>query len=215
MGRWDLSWIRGDSDSIWGNFFSARTVKHWNQLSKDLLQSPSLDFCLKGWWDKVLNNLIWSHSRPCLAQVGLDTSHGPFPPELFYDFAILCAMILPCYGNEKWLLSTAIQGYCSVNRACWKNTFLGCFWPDPLIGRWTWVTEMCFSSSTMEYSSGDLFESDFCLSASFVLTSLGCGWFGFVSKPSWCLQYPFCDMCLLLQHTRMNLKPLLKMKPLA
>lgn len=49
---------------------------------------------VKGWLDKVLNNLIWSHSRPCLDQIGLGTSHGLLPPEWFCDFAILCAIIL-------------------------------------------------------------------------------------------------------------------------
>lgn len=53
------------------------------------------------------------------------------------------------------------------------------------------------------------------ISVSFVFTSLGCGWFGFVSKPSWCLRCPSYEMWVGAKDTWINQKQLLKKKPLA
>lgn len=66
--------------------------------------------CVNGWLDKVLNYLIWSHSRPCLDQVGLRTSQGLFLLELFPDSADLCTIILPRCKNGELLVSTALWG---------------------------------------------------------------------------------------------------------
>lgn len=150
MGKWDISLIRRGSDSILGNYFP---LQQQSSIGTNCPGSPCsfhlqiFSSCVRGRLDKVWNNLIGSHSRPCLEQVGLDTSHSPFPLELFHDFAIPCAMILPHCRNENWLLSTAIKGHCYINN---DNTVFECSWPVLLIGRWMWMTEVCFSFSTVE-----------------------------------------------------------------
>lgn len=71
LHRWAGVWwedeIQDESGEVLTQvgFFSARTVKRWKQLFKELLQSPSSVFFFRpvGRNDWI-NNLIWSHSFP-------------------------------------------------------------------------------------------------------------------------------------------------------
>ena len=62
------------------------TIKCWKALSREVVQSLSLEF-FETWLEKALRSPVWPHTWPCFEQeVGAETSWGPFQPKLSYEF---------------------------------------------------------------------------------------------------------------------------------
>lgn len=76
--------------------FFTMTVKQWRRLPREVVRSPSSPI-YKTWLDKVLSNLVWSHSWPCF-----DEPLGLFQPEVSYNPIIFykpCVILYPLPGN--------------------------------------------------------------------------------------------------------------------
>jgi len=62
-----------------------RVVKHWNRLSREAVEAPSLE-TLKARLDGALSNLVWLKMSLLTGRgLGWMTSKGPFQPKAFYD----------------------------------------------------------------------------------------------------------------------------------
>lgn len=62
------------------NFLTTKTVKHWNRVPRSILVVLLLRFLR---WKQIKP---WPCTWPCVdQQVKLESSWGPFQPELFYD----------------------------------------------------------------------------------------------------------------------------------
>jgi len=63
---------------IWNNFFSARAVRQWHRLPREVVQSPSLEV-LKSRVDVALRDVGSGHAKGGLT-VGLGDLSGSFQP---------------------------------------------------------------------------------------------------------------------------------------
>ena len=70
-------------------FFTQRVVTHWNRLSREAVDAPSLE-AFKARLDVALGSLVWWFvSLPMAWALKLDDLWGSFQPRLFYDSMIL------------------------------------------------------------------------------------------------------------------------------
>ena len=70
-------------------FFTQRVVTHWNRLSKEVVDAPSLE-AFKARLDVALGSLVWWLAMLHIAGgLKLDGHCGPFQPRPFYDSVIL------------------------------------------------------------------------------------------------------------------------------
>ena len=66
-------------------FFTQRVVTHWNRLSKEVVDAPSLE-AFKARLDVALGSLVWCLVTLHIAGVlKLDDHYGPLQPRPFYD----------------------------------------------------------------------------------------------------------------------------------
>ena len=70
-------------------FFTQRVVMHWNRLSKEVVDAPSLE-ALKARLDVALGSLVWwLVTLPIAGGFKLDDHCGPSQPRPFCDSTIL------------------------------------------------------------------------------------------------------------------------------
>jgi len=70
-------------------FFTQRAVTHWNGLSKEAVDAPSLE-AFKARLDVALGSLVcWLATLHIVGGLKLDDHCGPFQPRPFYDPMIL------------------------------------------------------------------------------------------------------------------------------
>jgi len=76
-------------------FFTQRVVTHWNRLSKEAVDAPSLE-AFKARLDVALGSLVWWLATLLVAG-GLkpDDDCGPFQPRPFYDFVNIVVFRFP------------------------------------------------------------------------------------------------------------------------
>ena len=80
-----LRWGRFRLD-IRRKFFTQRVMKHWNRLSKEAVDAPSLE-AFKARLDVALGSLVfWLATLHIAGGLKLDDQCGPFQPRPFYDF---------------------------------------------------------------------------------------------------------------------------------
>ena len=66
-------------------FFTLRVVMHWNKLSKEAVDAPSLD-AFKARLDVALGSLVWwLAAMHIVGGLKLNDLCGPFQPSPFYD----------------------------------------------------------------------------------------------------------------------------------
>ena len=67
------------------NFFTQRVVTHWNRLSKEVVDAPSLE-AFKARLDVALGSLVcWLATLHIAGGLELDDHCGPFQPRLLFD----------------------------------------------------------------------------------------------------------------------------------
>ena len=70
-------------------FFTVRVVKHWNQLPREVVNTPSLE-AFQARLDGALSNLIKRQvTLPIAGGLELDYLKSPFQPKPFFDSFIL------------------------------------------------------------------------------------------------------------------------------